>query len=226
MLICRITLALIAAVFIQIIIVCKHFEYRYFVPALMLLPMAGILLIELTKGFHLQFRKRDFSWVMIYLFIVYFAFKQQPVIESLSIYLDGEHQKRMPALYYMRGVEKDAVKFLVPGFYGCPVPEYALMSSYGWAGRQKEFFKPTLGKLYPNTYIYYFWDKTVNFWADPPDFKTSERPVYIYLEHIKHKEIFLADTRNYFPENSRFEQTFFNPETNEVVFRLVIPTSE
>ncbi len=217
----RISLAVGCAILIQVAIVCKHFEQRYFIPALMLAPIMLLLILELSKKWHFRIGKYSLSHVALFLFLLFYAVKQKPVIESLSAYLDQESELRMPAWHYMQNLEKDAVKILVPGFYGCPTPEYALMSSYGWAGKQKEFFKPVLRKLYPNTFIYYFWDKTLNFWANEPQIKETDQPVYVYLEHYKHREVFEEDMKSWFPENYRLEQIFFNESSNEMIFRLV-----
>ncbi len=217
----RIGLAVVLAVLVQIAIVCKHFEQRYFIPSLILAPLLLILILELTRKQHLYFGKYNLSHFALFLFLLFFAARQKPVIESLSIHFDQEFERKMPAWHFMQNIEKDAIKVLVPGYYGCPVPEYALMSSYGWAGKQKELFKPVLGKLYPNTFIYYFWDKTVNYWADAPQLKTTDKPVYVYLEHFKHLEIFEKDMKPYFPENYRLEQVFANKSSDEVIYRLV-----
>ncbi|MDX9883186.1 MAG: hypothetical protein RBS73_14080 [Prolixibacteraceae bacterium] len=217
----RISGALSLAVLIQIALVCKHFEQRYFIPSLMLAPMLLIIILEFSKRWHFQWGKYNLSYVALLLFFLFYAAKRQPVIESLSSYLDREYEHKMPAWHFMQNIEKDAIKILVPGFYGCPMPEYALMSSYGWAGKQKKLFKPVLGKLYPHTFIYYFWDKTVNFWADGPQLKETDKPVYIYMEHYKHREVFEEDMKSYFPENYKLEQVFFNEPTNEVVFKLI-----
>jgi hypothetical protein len=100
------------------------------------------------------------------------------------------------------------------------------MCSYGWAGKQKEFFKPVLAKLFPDTYIYYPWDKTVNFWGNEPNIKETTRPVYIYLENNNLKDVFFADTKAYFPEKYELVRTFFNETTNEAVYKLVKVVSE
>jgi hypothetical protein len=100
------------------------------------------------------------------------------------------------------------------------------MCSYGWAGRQREIYKPVLGKLFPDTYIYYPWDKTVNYWGNEPNIIETDKAVYIYLENEKFKEPFLADTKAYFPVNYELTRTFFNETTNEVVYKLTKVISE
>ena len=222
----RISLAILCAVFIQIAIVCKQFESRYFIPAIMLFPVSLIMILEFLKSLSPSFSKFRSPPIVVIVFLSFYFGNQIPVIQSLSSSLDQEKTKKMPALNYMANLEKDAVKFLLPGGYGCPSPEYALMCSYGWAGKQKEFFKPVLAKLFPDTYIYYPWDKTVNFWGNEPNIKETTRPVYIYLENNNLKDVFFADTKAYFPEQYELVRTFFNETTNEAVYKLVKAASE
>ncbi|MEI8115274.1 MAG: hypothetical protein WCI54_16705 [Bacteroidia bacterium] len=222
----RISVAIFCAIFIQVAIVCKQFESRYFIPALMLFPISLLLIIETIKPINVAISKFRIPQVAVLLFVSIYFVNQVPVIRSLSSSLDQEKVKKMPALNYMSNLEKDAVKFLLPGGYGCPSPEYALMCSYGWAGKQKEFFKPVLAKLFPETYIYYPWDKTVNFWGNEPNIKETTKPVYIYLENNNLKDVFFADMKAYFPEKYELVRTFFNETTNEAVYKLVKVASE
>jgi hypothetical protein len=222
----KISFAVITAIVIQLVIVCKQFEPRYFIPALMLFPVILILLVEFFLPLNHLISKFKIPQAIVAIFILFYFIKQVPVMHSLSTALDRDNNKKMPTLHYMETLEKDAVKFLVPGGYGCPTVEYALMCSYGWAGRQREIYKPVLGKLFPDTYIYYPWDKTVNYWGNEPNINETDKVVYIYLENEKFKEPFLADTKAYFPVNYELTRTFFNETTNEVVYKLTKVISE
>jgi hypothetical protein len=222
----KISLAVLCAVIIQIAIVCKQFEPRYFVPALMLLPISLMLIVESILPMELSISKYRIPQIAVILFLSFYFTKQVPVVHDLSTHLDKEEVLKMPALHYIQSLEKNAIKFLVPGGYGCPSPEYALMCSYGWAGKQKEFFKPILGRLFPDTYIYYPWDKTFNYWGKEPAIKDTDRPVYIYFENDKNKDTFFENTKVYFPEKYELNRTFFNEETNESVYKLVKTVSE
>lgn len=222
----RISLAILSAVAIQVAIVCKQFEYRYFIAALMLLPISALLILEFIRPLNEIISRFKIPEIAVILFVSFYFTKQMPIIYSLSEHLDKEQVQKMPALHYMQTIEKDAIKFILPGPYGCPIPEYALMCSYGWSGRQHDYFKPVLAKLFPNTYIYYPWDKTVNFWGNEPNIIETDKAVYIYLENEKFKETFLADTKAYFPVNYELTRTFFNETTNEVVYKLTKVISE
>ncbi len=222
----RISLAILCAVAIQVVLVCKQFEPRYFIPALMLFPVSLILLMESFFPLKPLISRYKIPQLIVALFVSFYFVKQLPIIRSLSAHLDQEKVLKMPALHYMQSLEKNSVKFLVPGGYGCPTPEYALMCSDGWAGRQRELFRPVLARLFPNTYIYYPWDKTVNFWGNEPAFKDTDQPVYIYFENNKLKDTFFEDTKAYFPEKYELILTYSNEATNESVYKLVKVASE
>jgi hypothetical protein len=70
------------------------------------------------------------------------------------------------------------------GGYGGPAEEYALMTSYEWAGKDKAFLHPVFTKLYPDTYLYFTWDKTLKYWGKELYLKAineSQKPVFLYL---------------------------------------------
>ena len=221
----RISLGVLTAVVLQTAIVCKQFEPRYFIPALMLFPISLILVIENIRQLKTIISSYKIPEIALSIFVSFYFLNQIPVLHDLSTHFDQEKERKMPALYYMESIEKNAVKVLVPGGYGCPSPEYALMCSYGWAGKQKVLFKPVLAKVFPDTYIWYSWDKTFNYWGNEPS-KELDRPVYIYLENDKLKDDLMNDTKKYFPEKYELIRTFFNAETNEAVYKMVKPSSE
>lgn len=216
----KISIAIVAAIFVQFLMVSKNYEQRYFIAPL-LVPVIVFLIMELTKPWHLDLKKIKSSNLVVILFLVFYSSTQVPVIRSLSRHLDNEKEKRMPAYYHFNSFEKDAIKVLVPGYYNCPSPAYALRFSYGWAGKQKEVYKPYLAKLFPNTVIYYFWDDTFNSWVD--DFKlTTEKPIHIYLEHIKHLETIEEVLKKHILKEFELEQTFYNEASNEAFYKVNI----
>jgi hypothetical protein len=218
----RLSIALVFSIFIQIIMVCKHFEQRYFVASLFLLPLLIILIFETTEIWHLKIANKNVAYFAIYLFVIVFFTTKIPVVRQLSAHLTNEQEKRMPAYHYLKSIEENAMKILVPGYYNCPSIEYALRFSYGWAGKQKELYNPYLAKLFPNTSIFYFWDNTFNYWGEEPNYKDTNRPIYIYLEHIKHLQKITDVFSNRFPENVKLEQVFYNKLSNESIFRVVV----
>ena len=222
----RIALALLSAAAIQTAIVCKQYEARYFIPALMLIPVSLMLIAEFARQLSPIISKYRISQIILVLVIAVYFVKQVPVMHSLSADLDQKKIQRMKALYYMNTIEKDALKFTVTTDYGAPIPEYALMHSFGWSGRQKELFKPVLAELYPNSYVFFPWDNSMNFWAKEPDFSQPSRPAYIYFLNDNLKDQFFKDAAKYFPEKYELTRTFFNETTQEAVYKLVKAASE
>jgi len=215
----RITLAIIAAIIVQFLMMSKNYEQRYFIAPL-LIPVIVFLILELTRPWHLQLKNIKSSPLAILLFLLLFTSTQVPIVRSLSRHLDNEKEKRMPAYYHFQSFEKDAIKVLVPGYYNCPSPAYALRFSYGWAGKQKEIYKPYLAKLFPNTFIYYFWDGTFNTWTDQINLESTDQPIRIYLEHIKHLDAIKEVLKKYITKEFELEQTFYNEASNEAFYKV------
>ncbi|MCE4563601.1 hypothetical protein INQ51_04705 [Maribellus sp. CM-23] len=214
----RIAIAIIAAIFAQFLMMSKNYEQRYFIAPL-LIPLIVLLSLKLTQAWQLRLKGINSYPLVILLFLFFYTSTQVPIIRSLSKHLDNEKVKKMPAYYHFQSFEKDAIKVLVPGYYNCPSPAYALRFSYGWAGKQKEIYKPYLGKLFPNTVIYYFWDGTFNSWID--DFKlTTEKPIHIYLEHIKHLDTIKEVLEKHISKEFELEQTFYNEASNEAFYSV------
>lgn len=218
----RIALAIICAVTVQVIIVCKQYESRYFVPALMLIPVSMVLIAEFLRQFDPEFTKYKIPQVIIILFVGAYFVEQVPIVRDLSVDLEQKKNSKMQALHYMQTIEKEAVKFIVTNDYGAPIPEYALMHSWGWSGKQHEFFKPVLAELYPDSYIYFPWENTLHFWAKEPDVN-SQRPTYIYFLKEDLKEQFIQNAGKYLPEKYELTRTFFNEATGEVIYKVSRP---
>lgn len=222
----RISLAILCAAAIQIFIVCKQYESRYFIPAIMLIPVSLVVIAEFVRQLSPIFSKYKITQLALVLLISVYFFRQIPILQGLSADLDQKKTTKMQALYYMQTIEKDAVKFIVTSDYGAPLPEYALMHSFGWSGRQQAFFKPVLAELYPDSYIFFPWDNSMHFWGNEPDLNTSARPVYIYFLNNNLKESFLQNASKYLPEKYELNRTFLNETTGESVYRLIKVASE
>ena len=222
----RISLAVLSATVIQTVIVCKQYEARYFIPALMLLPVSILIIAEFIRQFNPVISKYRIPQIAIVLIISVYFVRQLPVVQHLSQDMDQKINQKAQAMHYMQTIEKDAVKIIVTTNYGAPVQEYVLMHSYEWSGRQRDFFKPVLAELYPNSYIFFPWDNTMHFWAKEPDFKNPDRPTYIYFLNDNLKESFLQNAGKYFPEKYELIRTFFNEGNGEVVYKLAKAASE
>lgn len=217
----RISLALLAAAFLQIVLVCKQYELRYFVPALMLIPVSVIMIIELAQQFSPMISKYKLGQIAAVVVIIGYFIGQKPIVHSLSVVLQERNFQKMKALHYMQNIETNSLKFLVTTDYGAPLPEYALTHSYRWAGRYQELFKPALAEIYPNSYVYFPWDNSMNFWGNEPDYSEPGRPAYIYFLTDDLKDKFFQDAAKFFPEKYELSRTFYNETTKEAIYRLV-----
>ncbi len=71
----------------------------------------------------------------------------------------------------------DKPLIIVADLYKCPYKEYALCFGLYWAGEiMQPKYIPILNKMYPNTYIYYGWDKLFHDWSGN---------AYTYIELLK-----------------------------------------
>ncbi len=216
----KIAISLVVAVIFQLLLVAKHFEQRYFVPALFLLPLMFALGLILTENWHIKLKKINTGLIITTIFILAYFKSQALPIKQLSTHLTNEVNKQMPAYHYLRSIKPDAYNIIVPRYYGCPSPEYALRFSYGWAGKQKEIYSPYLAKLFSHSVILYPWDGSFNYWGQKPDIENTNEPIYVYLEHINHLSFLKEQLGKEVTWEFDLEQTFFNEKSNEAVYLL------
>ena len=216
----RIALGIIIAILIQVFLVSKHFEQRYFVNVLFLIPLMIISVVEASRRWHLKLKRINIGFIVALTFILSISGEQLKVIQHLSGHLANQQKMRMPALHYFKGIEENAIKVFVPGYYNCPSPEYALRFSYGWAGKQKVLYEPYLAKLFPNSILYYFWDGSFNFWGEKPELNQPEKSIYVYLEHYKHLQIINEELKKHLHSEFILKETFKNTASNEVIYKV------
>ena len=215
------TIAILLVVVLQTLALGKHFKTTYFIPALMLLPIMVILTTEYLKIWFPKNLKVYVSPIIITL-MIFFVLKSQHIsMLNLSQHFEKQNELKMKAHHFFETVETESVKIIVPGFYGGPIREYALMTSYQWSGKNKSFYKPVLAKLYPDSYMFYPWDNTLNYWAGELKI-TKEKPAYLYFENKNTEESVLNELGKYFPENYVLNEVFFNAETNEIVYQILL----
>jgi hypothetical protein len=206
-------------VFIQTLALGKQFKTTYFIPALLLLPLMVILTILYLKVWLPEKFRKFLAPVYILLVFALFFKEQRPSFLNLSVHYDRQEEQRMKANYFFKTIDNKSIKIIVPTLVGGPVPEFSLMTSYQWSGKHRSFYKPILAGLYPDSYILYPWDKSMNYWGN--DLKiTGEKPVYIYFGDISYRETMKDELAKYLPENSAMDQVFYNDETKEVIYKL------
>lgn len=222
----RMSLGVLLVIFLQVLALGKQFKPTYFIPALLLLPLMLVLTAEHLNAFVPRRFSRFVPALVVLLPVLLLLKDQTNVVTQLSAHYENRNTEKMKAYNFLKAIEPESTKFMVVGFYGGPSEEYALMTSYQWAGRDKKFFQPVLAKLFPQTYIYYPWDKTLNYWGNEPTISALEKPVYVYLENDKLKDDFLANIKKYLPEKYELLNVFFNQATNESIYKIVKGASE
>lgn len=219
----RAGLSLILVLAVQVLAVSKHFKTHYFIVTLMLLPLIVIITLELTSDWIPRRLLKIIIPVCILLVIGSSIKDHLNTIRGLSVHFGQQNEQRMKAYYFFKIIEKDCIKIMVPGFYGSPTEEYALMNSYQWAGKYKPVYEPVFKKLYPRTYILYHWDKTLHFWGDSLRFENLSQPAYIYFDKAQLKEELSATLKDIVPDSVIWEKVFNNPDSGEIIFRLSLP---
>jgi len=181
-----VSFAVVATILIQIVISGKHYAPRYFLPALMLLPVIIFLLAEILKSFYPSKIMKVIVMAGIAFFLVW-NIKQQPgVINYTSEAFDKQIAARKQTRNIAETFEQRGIKIIVSQDYGCPFPEYALHFSTVWsAAALRDKYVEKLAELYPNTYQYTTWDGKFIYWDTPfnPEKIIEDNiPVYLYLE--------------------------------------------
>ncbi len=214
--------ASLAALLILTLAVGKHFKTTYFVPALMLLPLLVILTLRLSAHW-LPGKLMRLATPLVVLLVLFLHFRSHiPVVHGLTLHYAQQNEQKMKAYNFFRIIDPAAVKIIVPGDYGAPVPEYALMTSYQWAGKQKPFYQPLLSALYPRSYFFYPWDKSLNFWGDSLRLDGT-RPAYVYFSGEDQKTGFAPFFAGFIPDSLEWKMVFVNRDTGESVYRVAPP---
>jgi hypothetical protein len=221
-------IAIIVTIFVQLLLVGKHYAHRYFIPVLMLSPLMVFTTAELIKKI---FPAKVTTWLVsvgiVALICWNIDFNKQWL--PLKTEAMGNDVKNRTATWHIaQSFEKDSYKIITSQNYGCPFIEYTLMYSTVWAShRKREEYSPVLWKLYPNSYIYSTWDNTFKYWGDKFDVQrvsASGRKVYLYLERneeeLFNKTIAKLRQENTLPFEVQSSRVYQNDATNEVIFEL------
>lgn len=180
----KISLALTIIVLLQVFMLGKQLKTTYFIPALMLLPLIVIMTAEHVKSWIPEKFFKFVPALLVCSVIFLFVREHRPIIRDLSISFENQNLEKRKAYNFIKTIRDKSILITAVGGYGGPLEEYALMTSYEWAGKDKAFLHPVFAKLYPDTYQYFTWDKTLKYWGKELYLKTiseSGKPVYLYL---------------------------------------------
>ncbi|NQU84593.1 MAG: hypothetical protein HQ541_02415 [Mariniphaga sp.] len=128
--------------------------------------------------------------------------------------------QKMETFNFIQTLPKDSIKVIGSRYSGNPYKEYAMMFTGAYAGKYpNKLYKPLLGKLYPNSYLYHVWDHTFHQWGEPLKINKAGLKFYLYSPRTENIDQILNDLKHTMPENLDFNtnQIFFNQEnTNSV----------
>jgi hypothetical protein len=222
----KVSIALGIIILLQVIMLGKQLKTTYFIPALMLLPLTIIMTLENIKGWIPEKISKFIPAVLVCLVITLFIREQKPIFHDLSQSFENDDFEKRKAYNFIKTIRENSIMIMAVGGYGGPSEEYALMTSYEWAGKDKSFLRPVFAKLYPDTYQYFTWDNTLKFWGKELYLKTinsSQKPVFMYLNSDEpelynktlEKFVFTKDSCTVIPT-----LLFKNDKTKETIYQL------
>jgi hypothetical protein len=181
-----VTFSILCSIAIQVFMVGKHYEVRYFLPALMFAPILIYLLAETIKELFPSKYVNMIVIAAITIFVIWNINEQKGTINFTSEAFEMQINARQQTKIIIQNLEKESIKIIVSQDYGCPMIEYALHFSTVWSIHElKPQYLEYLAKMYPNTYQYTTWDGRFIWWGEefnPQKIIETQTPVYLYLE--------------------------------------------
>ncbi len=204
----------------------KHYEMRYFVPALLFFPFLLIVNAEIIYRF---FNRKPVYIALSFLLIllVGYRLKQEvPYMRVVSRSVGSQVKAREETRALVQTLPKNSYRIIVSQDYGCPLQAYAIMYSFAMGGKQWPHYKEKLNKLYPDVYQYFTWDNSLRYWGKPfiPDtVASSGKPVYLYLQKNS-KTLYDRTLKKILGSHKGFSVSkkllFENPKNGEAVLQL------
>lgn len=222
--------ATILSIFIHLILVCKHFAHRNFIPSLLLLPLVVFFTIEIIKKFG---NNKFYSWIVQFILIAFLLItieNQFNWVPVKSNALGIEYGARKETFYFASTLDKNSIKIIASQSYGSPFKEYAIMYSTVWSERHlQEKYKSILNKIYPGNYQFFTFDSTMKYWGEKFNAKTiieSDKKVYLYLDR-NDEEVYSRTINKLIEENGapfevKREMIYLNDYTEEIIYSLLI----
>ena len=222
------TAGLLLAILLQLFISTKHYAYRYIIPTLAFMPLAGILTFELLN----RLRPSRFNkYLIIAITMLAFIPGTKKQIVSAQIRTKGigeEMARKRKTWHHAQALPDDIIKIIVSQAYGAPFQDYVIAYSTAWAGPRMKDYREVLARLYPDSYMYNTWDDNIKAFGEPFDAQKiamEGKPVVLYLEHDT-SELFERTMNKFFhpddPVVVTHEPIYHNPETNEGLYWLFL----
>jgi hypothetical protein len=222
------SLSVFSTVAFQLIIVCKHFAHRNFIPSLLLLPLVVFFTIEIIKKGKDKKLSLFFANLLLFAFLFLTVKNQFEWLPIKSNAMGTEIKARKETQNLTSTLEENSIKIIVSQSYGSPFPEYAVMYSTAWSKVSlRDKYKNVLKDIYPKTYQFFTYDNSFKYWGDKFDAKKiadSVTKVYLYLDHKDEK--LLERTLSKLHEVSETDfmaesvLLFHNTITDETIYQL------
>ena len=227
-----ISIGICVSILLQVLLVSKHYSYRYLIPSLAFLPMLMILSFEMiSRIFPSKWNKQIILIIALVGFVP--GIKMQRASAQLrTLALNNEMDAKRETWFRTQALEKDSYKIIVSQGYGAPFQDYAIMYSTCWAGVRYFDYTELLGRLYPDTYQYFTWDNTVKTFGPafiPDQVMESKKPVFLYLENDTPEMMQKTMDKMFLPDDSVTvvpNQIYRNEQTNEGLYSLQLSSNK
>lgn len=220
--------AVLLTIAFQLVIVCKHFAHRNFIPSLLILPLVVFFSIEIIKNGKDKKLSLLFANLFIIIFLIYTVRNQFIWLPVKSKAMESEITARIETRNFTSTLDKNSIKIIASQSYGSPFPEYAVMYSTAWSEvNLRNRYQNVLKNLYPETYQFFTYDNSFKYWGDNFNAKKiidSGKKVYLYLDH--NNDELLERTLSKLHEVSdtdftiKSELIYYNTITDETVRQL------
>lgn len=226
--------SLALAISLHLVIVCKHFAHRNFIPSLLLLPLVVFFSIEILKKVNTNRIIQILLQVVLVAFLIVTLKNQLLWLPIKSTAMENDINARKRTQNFTSSLENGCIKIITSQSYGCPFKEYALMYSTAWSKNElKPQYAEVLRKLYPFTYQHTTWDDKFQYWGEKFDAKKiidSGKKVYLYIER-NDEELYNRTLLKIQKESetgfiAERELLFLNEVNNEVIYQLKLNSTE
>jgi hypothetical protein len=169
------SLAMLAGV----MMVAKHFEHRYLIPVILMIPVLIVLLVKVEYFFPEKLLVTGTKEKLMAGILLLLLIRAIPHGLSCAETLQKDRVKQEITQAFVRRMPAQRELIISSQAYGAPFPEYALAYSVSWAGPEGEEYQNILGKYFPTTWQYFTWDKRVRKWGKT---QLGVNPIYIYMD--------------------------------------------
>ncbi|MFZ1321314.1 MAG: hypothetical protein WAT71_07130 [Ignavibacteria bacterium] len=142
---------------VQLIIVSKHFTFRYMLPALMLSVFSLYAALNLTAGIIPEYLKRKKHLILSTAFLLFLLFSLKTFYTETS----GLYFKQIESHNIINFMNENYKHSIIISTNMSSSKEAALHLGASYSGSQKEKYYSVINGMYPDRYIYNIWFKNI-----------------------------------------------------------------